>query len=322
MSIYLCDIFKVILGLCMILKGADVMVESSSALARKFAISEAVIGLTVVAFGTSLPEFVVSFFSALRGSGDMSVGNIMGSNIFNALCILGASALFVVIPVGRRALKIDIPLSLLVAVLCCLLCFDVVLWNKEENMISRWDALILMFFFGLFLCYTFRLAYRKDTGAIVKESTPVFLILLKIAFGIALLVFGGNILIGSASNIALNLGISEAVIGLTILAGGTSAPEFATSIVAARKGQIEMAIGNVIGSNVFNVLFVLGSTALIRPIYVTEMRPLDVVLFVGGPLLLWVFALCFRRITRWMGIVMIAVYVAYLAMLVREVTSA
>jgi len=309
----------VILGLAFILKGADMMVDGSSDLARKFRISEAVIGLTVVAFGTSLPEFVVSFFSALRGSGDMSVGNIMGSNIFNSLVILGASAFMATVTVSRRALLVDIPLSLLAAVVLSLLCFDTVLHGTPINLLSRTNALVLLFFMGLFMYYNYLLVKRGKSQMTVEQvDKPTWRILLFIAVGIALLVIGGNVLIDSASSIALELGVSEAVIGLTILAAGTSAPELATSVVAARKGKIDMAIGNVVGSNVFNVFFVLGTCGLIRPIVVSDIQPLDVVMFVGGPLLLWLFAALFRRINRWMGAVMVLAYVAYLVVLVRQ----
>ena len=177
----LLDILGVVFGLVLIIKGADTMVEGSSDLARKFRISEAVIGLTVVAFGTSLPEFVVSFFSALKGSGDMSVGNIMGSNIFNSLVILGASSLVSAIPVGRRALKIDIPLSFVAALVCCLLCFDTYVWHKSQNTLSRYDALIFCFCFALFMYYNYRLAKRDKEGMRVEEvKDSTWLILFKL----------------------------------------------------------------------------------------------------------------------------------------------
>lgn len=315
----LLNVVGVILGLAFILKGADLMVEGSSDLARKLRISEAVIGLTVVAFGTSLPEFVVSFFSALRSSGDMSVGNIMGSNIFNSLVILGASAFMTTVTVSRRALLVDIPLSLLAAVVLSLLCFDTVLHGTPINLLSRTNALVLLFFMGMFMYYNYILAkHDKSLMKVEQVDKPTWRILLFIVVGIALLVIGGNVLIDSACSIALELGVSEAVIGLTILAAGTSAPELATSVMAARKRKIDMAIGNVVGSNVFNVFFVLGSCGLIRPIVVSDIQPLDVVMFVGGPLLLWLFSALFRRINRWMGAVMVLAYVAYLVVLVRQ----
>lgn len=313
------DILGVVLGIYLILKGADTMVDGSSALARKFRINEAVIGLTVVGFGTSMPEFVVSFFASLKGSGDMSVGNVMGSNIFNALCILGASAFFTSIPIRRRAVWMDVPLILFVAVACCLLGFDAWLWHGTENQLSRFDGGILLILFLLYMSYNLWLAHRSRRAEIfVPEHASAWVIWFKIVLGIALLVIGGHVLVDSASDIALELGVSEAIIGLTILAAGTSMPELATSIVAARKGKIDMAIGNVVGSNVFNILFVLGTASAIRPMLITDIQPLDALLFVGGPLLLWLFAILFRRIDRWMGAVLVLVYVAYLVMLVRE----
>ena len=317
----LLDIIGVVAGIYLILKGADTMVDGSSALARKFRISEAVIGLTVVAFGTSLPEFVVSFFSALRGSGDMSAGNVMGSNIFNALCILGASAFFAVIPINRRALWLDLPMMFFAALMCCLLGFDAWLWHGGQNELSRLDGLVLLFFFALFMGYNFWLARRwRRSQMFVEEKMAAWLIALKIVGGIAMLVVGGNVLVDSASDIALEFGVSEAVIGLTILAAGTSLPELATSIVAARRGSIDMAVGNVVGSNVFNVFFVLGTASLLRPMLINDIQPLDVLLFVVGPLLLWVLALLFRRINHWMGVLLVLVYLVYLTLLVRGAT--
>lgn len=315
------DILGVVVGTFCILKGADTMVDGSSGLARKLCISEAVIGLTVVAFGTSLPEFVVSFFSALKGSGDMSAGNVMGSNIFNALCILGASAFVATVPIGRRALKIDLPLMILAAVMCCLLGFDTWVRGTEANVLSRWDGLLLLIVFAAFMAYNYYLALQRpdaDAVADVAGDARMSWVLFKIVAGIILLVAGGNVLVDSASSIARECGISEAVIGLTILAGGTSLPELATSVVAARRGSIDMAVGNVVGSNVFNVFFVLGTASLIRPMQIADIQPLDVVMFVASPVLLWLMALSFRRINRLMGALLVLAYVAYLILLVRS----
>lgn len=310
----------VVAGLALIIKGADVMVDSSSDLARKFSISESVIGLTVVAFGTSLPEFVVSFFSTLNGSGDMSIGNVMGSNIFNSLVILGASAFVSSIVIHRRPLYVDIPMSILTALICSLLSFDVYLRGAEENALSRWDGLFLWIFFALFMYYNYWLSRRKnDEDKVEHIDQKTYMIVLKLILGLVVLVVGGQVLIKSATEVAHTFGVPEAVIGLTILAAGTSAPELATSVVAAYKGKLDLAIGNVIGSNVFNVFFVLGTCSLIRPIYVEQIQPLDVAMFIGGPMLLWIFSLLFRRINRLMGFIMVAAYVSYVVVLVRQV---
>ena len=312
------DILFVLLGFILILKGADVMVDGATELARRFRITEVVIGLTVVALGTSMPEFVVSFFSALKGSGDMSAGNIMGSNIFNSLVILGASAFVTTVPVHRRALLVDIPMSLFAAVVCSLCCFDAYLWHTGENQISRLDGAIFLFCFFLFMIYNFWLAKRKKKEMeVVEVKDGPLMIGVKVVLGLALLLGGGQLLVDSASNIARDLGVREAVIGLTILAAGTSLPELVTSVVAARRGSIDMAIGNAIGSNVFNVFFVLGSASMIRPMMVQGIRPLDIVMFIGGPALLWLFAILFRKINRWMGAVLVLAYLAYLILLVR-----
>lgn len=310
----------VVAGLALIIKGADVMVDSSSDLARKFSISESVIGLTVVAFGTSLPEFVVSFFSTLNGSGDMSIGNVMGSNIFNSLVILGASAFVSSIVIHRRPLYVDIPMSIFTALICSLLSFDVYLRGAEENALSRWDGLFLWIFFALFMYYNYWLSRRKnDENKVEHTDQKTYMIVLKLILGLVVLVVGGQVLIKSATEVAHTFGVPEAVIGLTILAAGTSAPELATSVVAAYKGKLDLAIGNVIGSNVFNVFFVLGTCSLIRPIYVEQIQPLDVAMFIGGPMLLWIFSLLFRRINRLMGFIMVAAYVSYVVVLVRQV---
>lgn len=310
----------VVAGLALIIKGADVMVDSSSDLARKFSISESVIGLTVVAFGTSLPEFVVSFFSTLNGSGDMSIGNVMGSNIFNSLVILGASAFVSSIVIHRRPLYVDIPMSIFTALICSLLSFDVYLRGAEENALSRWDGLFLWIFFALFMYYNYWLSRRKnDEDKVEHIDQKTYMIVLKLILGLVVLVVGGQVLIKSATEVAHTFGVPEAVIGLTILAAGTSAPELATSVVAAYKGKLDLAIGNVIGSNVFNVFFVLGTCSLIRPIYVEQIQPLDVAMFIGGPMLLWIFSLLFRRINRLMGFIMVAAYVSYVVVLVRQV---
>ena len=310
----------VVAGLALIIKGADVMVDSSSDLARKFNISESVIGLTVVAFGTSLPEFVVSFFSILNGSGDMSIGNVMGSNIFNSLVILGASAFVSSIVIHRRPLYVDIPMSIFTALICSLLSFDVYLRGAEENALSRWDGLFLWIFFALFMYYNYWLSRRKnDEDKVEHIDQKTYMIVLKLILGLVVLVVGGQVLIKSATEVAHTFGVPEAVIGLTILAAGTSAPELATSVVAAYKGKLDLAIGNVIGSNVFNVFFVLGTCSLIRPIYVEQIQPLDVAMFIGGPMLLWTFSLLFRRINRLMGFIMVAAYVSYVVVLVRQV---
>ena len=308
----------VLVGLYGIVKGADWLVDGSSALARKFRITEIVIGLTIVAFGTSMPEFVVSLFASLKGSGDMSVGNVMGSNIFNSLVILGATAFVATIPVGKRALLVDIPWSIVAAAVCWTVCFDMPLWHKPGNELTRVGAAIFVSIFVLFMAYNFWLARRSRHAMEVQtSSTPNRTILIQIVGGLVALIVGGRVMVDCASEVARLLHVSEAVIALTIVAGGTSAPELVTSIIAARKGSLQMAIGNAIGSNVFNVFFVLGLAGLISPMKIQDIDWVDILMFVGGPILLWLMAFLFRRITRWMGVLLVLVYLIYLAYLIR-----
>ncbi|MBO4611859.1 MAG: calcium/sodium antiporter [Bacteroidaceae bacterium] len=308
----------VLLGLYGIVKGADWLVDGSAALARKFRITEVVIGLTIVAFGTSMPEFVVSLFASLKGSGDMSVGNVMGSNIFNSLVILGATAFVAVVPVGRRALYVDIPWSILAAVACWIVCFDMPLWPKSCNELTRLGAGVFCCIFAVFMAYNFWLARRsRHAMEVVESDIPNRTILLQIVGGLTALLVGGRIMVNCASEVALLLHVSEAVIALTIVAGGTSAPELVTSIIAARKGRLDMAIGNAIGSNVFNVFFVLGLAGLISPMQIADINRIDLLMLVGGPILLWLAAFLMRRITRWMGALLVLVYLVYLVSLVR-----
>ena len=294
----------VLVGLYGIVKGADWLVDGSSALARKFRITEIVIGLTIVAFGTSMPEFVVSLFASLKGSGDMSVGNVMGSNIFNSLVILGATAFAATIPVGKRALLVDIPWSIVAAAVCWTVCFDMPLWHKPGNELTRVGAAIFVSIFVLFMAYNFWLARRSRHAMEVQtSSTPNRTILIQIVGGLVALIVGGRVMVDCASEVARLLHVSEA--------------ELVTSIIAARKGSLQMAIGNAIGSNVFNVFFVLGLAGLISPMKIQDIDWVDILMLVSGPILLWLMAFLFRRINRWMGVLLVLVYLIYIVYLIR-----
>lgn len=247
------NILLLVLGIALVIWGADKFTDGACGIARKWKVSELVIGLTIVALGTSLPEFIVSFFSVLRGSTDMSVGNIIGSNIFNTLVIIGASAIMMRIAVDRSLLVRDIPISLGVAVLLFLTAFF-------DGGLSRVDGLVLLAVFVLYLLYTFRIAMqdKAHVDAAAEESAPMYKFLFLVLLGCACLVYGGNMLVENAAELARKWGVSERIIGLTILAAGTSLPELATSLVAARKGSHGLALGNAIGSNIFNIAFILG----------------------------------------------------------------
>ena len=300
------DIIFIVAGIALVLWGADRFTDGASGLARKWQVSELIIGLTVVAFGTSLPEFIVSFLSCLRGSGDMSVGNILGSNIFNILVIVGVSSMILALPVSRGVLYRDMPFCLLVTAALVLVGFD--------GEISRLDASLLFGLFLLFLIYTIYLGKREAAGAetLVEEKKPLWQLFGLILLGIGCLVGGGQILVNGATDVARELGVSEKIIGMTILAAGTSLPELATSVVAARKGSDGLALGNVLGSNVFNAAFVLGACNLIAPMQITGVNMLDWSVLVGSCVLLWIVSFSGRRLTRGEGTLLLTAYVAYM----------
>jgi len=302
------DIFWLVVGTAMLLWGADRFTDGACGMARRWQVSELVIGLTIVAFGTSLPEFIVSLFSVLRGSSDMSVGNVIGSNVFNTLVIVGASCLMMKMVAEKGVLFRDIPFCILVSV--------VMVGLGMLGMIPRWGAAILFLLFLVFMAYNMYLVKsQKDESKSEAEVMSVTRILLLIIIGIGTLVGGGQLLVNSAANLARSFGVSESVIGLTILAGGTSLPELATSVMAARKGSQGVALGNVIGSNIFNIAFVLGICNLIRPMQITDITMVDWGVMLGSCLLLWLFAFTGKKITRWEGLVLLLCYAAYLLFL-------
>lgn len=323
LSLIYMDLLFLILGVVLVLRGADKLTDGATGLARRFQVNDLVIGLTVVAFGTSLPEFVTSFFAAIKGSSAISLGNVIGSNIFNTLVIVGMTALTRPIWVSKSTLAKDIPFALLSSLVFGVLCLDLWFNATDENYISRGDGLILLFFFVIFMYYTFSIARNKNEGEQVTEaslvqeaSMPYWKIGLYIVLGLVGLVLGGNLFVSGASGIAADLGVSEAVIGLTLVAGGTSLPELATSIVAAKKGNSAIAIGNVIGSNIFNVFFVLGICSFISPMNATSVSLTDIFILIFSMLLMWGFASTSRKISRWEGLVMVVLYCSYVTYLI------
>lgn len=303
------DVCLLLLGIAIVLWGADKFTDGASSMARRWNVSEMVIGLTVVALGTSMPEFVVSFFSALDGSADMSVGNVVGSNVFNSLFILGASALFISLTLTKKLLTRDILFVIFSSLILVALSID--------GEVSRGEGLVLLMCFCMYMFYSFY-SSRQDSVASGAESavyswgkTILFLVL-----GISCLVGGGNLLVSSATSLAMSCGMSERVVGLTILAGGTSLPELATSVVAARKGSRGMALGNVVGSNLFNIFFILGTSALICPLRISGIGMLDWVALVGSAVIMFVFGGTGRKITRTEGVVMLGLYLLYMVALV------
>lgn len=310
-----------ILGFWPLVKGADWLVDGGSALAARFNIPTLVIGLTIVAFGTSMPELVVNMFSAVGGNTDIALGNIVGSNIFNILGILGVSALVKPIHVKSSTTWIEIPLVLAAALAVAILANDLILGGSSvgQAVLSRGDGLILLLFFAIFLGYTVSMAISGDFDESLEirdwgKAKSVFFILA----GLALLVIGGKIIVDSAVQVAQSLGVTERVIGLTIVSIGTSLPELATSVVAARKGNSDIALGNIVGSNIFNVFFILGLTAFISPIPLNPASNLDILVNIGTTVLLMLFVFFpkSRTISRPEGAIFMLCYVAYVAWLI------
>lgn len=304
-----------VVGIALVLWGADRFTDGACALARRWNVSEMVIGLTIVAFGTSLPEFMVSFFSVLKGSADMSVGNIVGSNIFNTLVIVGASALMMRMPVERPLLTYDIPISLLAS----LGLFGVAYYDGD---IRRMEGLALLLFFCCFLYYTFWRARKNSPTAEEEGESGVQMSLVKVflllVIGCGCLVYGGQLMVDNAAELAREWGISERIIGITILAVGTSLPELATSVVAARKGSNGLALGNAIGSNVFNIAFVIGVCSIVRPMAVADISVADWFVLIGCNVLLWMLAFAGRSLTGWKGAVLVVAYLTYLLYIIFE----
>lgn len=305
-AVMVLNIVYIIVGLVGVLWGADRFTDGACGLARKWKVSELIIGLTIVALGTSLPEFVVSFISCLRGSGDMSVGNIIGSNTFNALVIVGASCMLLVIPVERGVLWRDLPFCILVTAAFVLL--------VSAGEINRLSAALLCALFAVFLTYNIYIAKRQRGNAdtVTEEPTPMWKLVGLIFLGMGVLVGCGQLLVNGATEVARASGVSEKVIGITILAAGTSLPELATSLVAARKGSDGLALGNVIGSNVFNIAFVLGVCNLVSPMQTADVNFVDLLAVLGSVVLLWLVCLTGRKLARWEGILLVAAYGAYL----------
>ena len=306
----LLDIVLIVVGITLVLFGADKLTEGASALARRMKVPEIIIGLTIVAAGTSAPELFVSLVSALNGTPDMAVGNVVGSNTMNAMLIVGCAAMVAPMTISRSTVRKDIPFSVAASVLLMLLALN--------GFLGRVDGIVLLLGFAVFMAYTLSSATKPTNPTATTEptapTTPTSPTksLAYIVFGLAALVLGSNLFVDSASNVAASLGISEGVIGLTVVAGGTSLPELATSVVAARKGQSAIAIGNVIGSNVFNILLILGLTATISPLQIEGITTIDMAVMLLSVSLVWLFSFTKFTVERWEGAVLVVGYLVYL----------
>jgi len=306
-------------GFWPLVKGADFLVDGGSALAHRFKVPPLVIGLTIVAFGTSMPELVVNLLAAGSGSTDLAFGNVLGSNIFNILVILGISAVIYPIAVGRSTVYIEIPLVLLVAGLLFALASDKVLDGADADIIGRVDGIVLLLLFVLFMAYTVYLARNGQSEENLElHDWSLAKALGFVVLGIVLLILGGRLIVDSATQVARTLGMPERIIGLTIVSIGTSLPELATSFVAARKKQSDIAVGNVVGSNLFNSLLILGVTSTIMKVPVSAQALVDLLLNVFASLLLLVFTFVPRKhtINRLEGAAFLLVYVVYVVYLI------
>lgn len=319
----LLNIVFVIIGVIMVLVGADKLTDGSVALARIFSIPEMVIGLTIVAFGTSLPEFVVSLVASINNIPAMSVANIVGSNIFNTLVIVGATAITSQIAIPRSTIMKDIPFVLLASIVLFASAQDSLLNpGAKIDVIDRGDGIALLAFFAIFMYSTIKLATNRvvvpegieQSESSVQQMSKIKITIYLIA-GLIALIGGGQLFVEGASGIAHGIGISDAVIGLTLVAGGTSLPELATSVIAARKGQSGIAIGNVIGSNLFNIFWVLGACAVVTPLPVTGLTTFDFAMLVISSMLFWLFGRTNHTINRVEGVILCGCFIAYISML-------
>lgn len=304
------NILLLLVGLGLVVLGADWLVNGASSIARRAGISEFVIGLTIVGFGTSCPELVVSLSGAIEGNSDISVGNVVGSNIFNVLFILGLTAM--VLPVGMtdKNRRIDIPITLGVTILLVILGIT---GSMSGPVISRWEGVLMLLVFSAYLFYCFKSDSKDEFSEMQQATLSITKSIALTLTGLAGLIFGGDLFVDSATALARQIGVSDKFIAVTILAGGTSLPELATSLVAAIKGKEQLALGNILGSNVFNAMMILGLSSVITPLSFASMTIVDIITLVLSAVLLLIWAYTGRknRIDRREGAAMLLCYVAY-----------
>lgn len=300
-------------GLALILFGANWLVDGSSSIAKKFGISEFVIGLTIVGIGTSTPEMVVSFLSAFQGKADMAIGNIVGSNIFNTLMILGVTALIAPLTITKSNLKKDIPLNIFVTVLLILLGMNFTIFGLGQDQLSRIDGAILLAIFAWYLYTSFKSDTADEDGEGIKEYKTGISLLLIVA-GLGALIAGGKLFVNSATELAKMFGVSDKFIAITVMAAGTSMPELATCAVAALKGRGQLALGNVLGSNISNILLILGGSALINPLSFGGMTYVDLGVVLAGAIFILASAYLFKKkqLDRFEGIVLLLMEAGYM----------
>lgn len=313
------SLLLLVVGFVPLVYGANLLVDSASSLAKRFNIPNIVIGLTIVAIGTSAPELIVNIIASLSQNSDITLGNIVGSNIFNVLGILGISAIIFPLTVKSNTTWLEIPLCFLSAIVIIVISNDMILTGTPFSLIDRIDGIILLLFFVIFLVYNIQVmrSGEFDEEMIVKDYS-VFKSILFIVFGFSLLVVGGKFIVSNAMDFAQFVGIPERIIALTIVSIGTSLPELATSVIAAKKGNVDIAIGNIVGSNIFNVFFILGISAIIHPVTLQQGSNVDMTINIISSILLFAFIFISkeRKLDRWVGILFVIFYLTYLIYLV------
>lgn len=307
------NIILLIVGFIILIKGADFFVDGASSVASNFKVSKMLIGLTIVAFGTSAPEFAVSVKSLLSGSGDIVLGNVIGSNILNILLILGSSAMFHSLNVKNNTVKKELPITMLITTLFAVLLSDHIFDNNVVNCFTRGDGIVLLLFFSVFLYYLISMSRKKiDVDQDEKPAMSLSRSFIWTIGGIAAIVLGSNAVVDSATYLAKAMGVSERLISLTIIALGTSLPELVTSITATRKGEYDIAIGNVVGSNVFNIGIVIGlPVAILGGIEKIAFSYIDLIVMIASAILLFVFSVKDNKISKKEGLVFLLIFVVY-----------
>lgn len=307
---FVMQLILLVIGFVMLIKGADLFVEGAASIAERFGIPQLVVGLTIVAMGTSAPEAAVSIASALKGSADITVGNVVGSNVLNVLVILGLTAVITMVPVGITTVKYEIPYMILITVLFLGM-------GITGNKITLVEGVFLWIAFIAYLVYLLFQAKKNKDETQEENKKPMWLLFLLTVGGLALVVWGSDVTVDAASNIAKAMGMSERFIGLTIVALGTSLPELCTSVSAATKGKADIAIGNIVGSNVFNILFVVGTTALITPVAFAQNFVVDTTMAILSGVLLWVAVVLQKGLKRMAGVIMLVAYAGYFVYLIQ-----
>lgn len=311
-----------VIGFLLLIKGADFFVDGASKIARTLHVSPLLIGLTIVAFGTSSPEATVSIVSALEGNAGVAMGNVLGSNIFNITVVVGITALLNPLQVENETIRKEIPFALLASVAALILISDISLQSMDANYITRGDGFILLLFFAVFLYYIFEVARKsrvkaKQESNEINSEKPAWAKNITITVGgLLAIIFGGELVVKNATEIALMFGMSETLVGLTIVAIGTSLPELITSITAAVKKQSEIALGNIIGSNIFNIYFVLGTASVISPLNVDNKLIVDVLVMIGLTILLLVFSRTHFKVAKLEGVILAGFYIFYMVYII------